>query len=179
MKIVKFLLLTAAAFGLFATGASASDCKSVKGRVISELVTEFADGSPCLSALGLCTEGRFTGRLKGKFRFVANSLTPFGVLDMTAPMDVAATTGVISIDTQFCNGTLVLDDTSAFSIGPDGFVGSIQTPNGAVSSGGCNGATGRLRLEGVFMEGCVDCRYKGEICGVGPVGNDDDDDDDG
>ena len=178
MKLVNILLLNAAVFGLVATGAAASECKSVKGRVVSEIVTQFSNGDPCPEMSVLCTEGRFTGGLKGRFRFFASTLTPFGMLDAMAPMDVAATTGVISIDTRFCDGTLVLDDTSAFSLSLDGFVGSIQTPNGSMSSGGCNGATGRLRLEGVFMGGCVDCRYKGEICGVGPVGDDDDGEDD-
>ena len=178
MKCFQSLLLGVAALGLVATGATAGDCKSVKGRVVSELVTAFSDGSPCTSPLGLCTEGRFTGRLKGKFRFVANTLTPFVVADPAAPPDVASTTGVISIATRFCDGTLVLDDTSAFSLSDDGFVASLQTPNGAASTGGCSGASGRVRLEGIFQLGCVDCRYKGEICGVGPVGDDDDDDDD-
>ncbi len=175
MKLVKYLLLTAAAFGLVATGAAAGDCKSVKGRVVSELVGQFSDGTPCTSPLGLCTEGRFTGRLKGKFRFIAGSLTPFGLIDLTKSQpNVAATTGVINLETRFCGGTLVLDDTSVFSLDLDGSVASLQTPNGDASTGGCAGASGRVRLEGVFDNGCVDCKYRGEICGVGPVGDDDD-----
>ncbi len=175
MKLVKSLLLIAVAFGPLATSAAASDCKSVKGRVVSELVAQFSDGTPCASPLGLCTEGRFTGRLKGKFRFIAGSLTPFGLIDLTKPQpNVAATTGVINLETRFCDGTLVLDDTSVFSLDLDGSVGSLQTPNGDASTGGCAGASGRVRLEGVFENGCVDCKYRGEICGVGPAGDDDD-----
>ncbi len=175
MKVVKSLLLFVAAFGLAASGASASECRSVNGRVTSELVGQFSDGTPCPNPLGLCTEGRFTGGLKGKFRFVAGTLTPFGVIDMSKPQPVvAATTGVINLDTRFCGGTLVLDDTSAFSLEPDGFVASLQTPNGDASTGGCFGASGRVRLEGVFQGGCVDCKYRGEICGVGPSSDDGD-----
>ncbi len=175
MKLVTSLFFFMAVFGLVASGAVASECKFVKGRVTSDQVLVFSDGSACPSLLMLCTEGRFTGDLKGKFRFSAGTLTFYNALDSTAPADVVATTGVISIETRFCDGTLVLDDTSAFSFSADGFVASLQTPNGAMSSGGCNGASGRVRLEGVFMEGCVDCRYKGEICGVGPSSDDDDD----
>lgn len=167
MKIMQPLLV-AALLGPFAGVYADSACTPVQGRVTSELVEQFADGSLCPSPLGLCTEGRFTGRLKGKFRFVANTLTPFAAADPTAPADVASTTGVISIDTGFCAGTLVLDDTSAFSLGADGFVASLQTPNGDASNGGCMGASGRVRLEGIFQLGCVDCAYRGEICGVGP-----------
>lgn len=172
MKIIKPLII-AALLGPFAGVNANNDCKPVQGRVTSELVTQFADGSMCPSPLGLCTEGRFTGRLKGKFRFVANTLTPFALADPSAPPDVASTTGVISIDTRYCDGTLVLDDTSAFSLAADGFVASLQTPNGDASTGGCFGASGRVRLEGVFQLGCVDCAYRGEICGVGPSFDDD------
>lgn len=178
MNLVKSLLLTAAGLALVVSGAAASDCKSVKGRVVSSVVAQFSNGDPCPGPLFLCTEGRFTGRLKGKFRFVAESLTPFGLIETTKPQpNVAATTGVIDLDTRFCDGRLVLDDTSVFSLEPDGSVGSLQTPNSDASTGGCAGASGRLRLEGVFDNGCVDCRYRGEICGVGPLGDDDDDDD--
>ncbi len=177
MKLVTSLFFFMAAFGLVASGAWAGDCRAVHGRVTSDLVGQFSDGTPCPNPLGLCTEGRFTGGLKGKFRFVAGEVIPFGVIDMSKPQPlVAATTGVINLDTRFCGGMLVLDDTSAFSLEPDGFVASLQTPNGNASTGGCFGASGRVRLEGVFQGGCVDCKYRGEICGVGPVGDDDDDD---
>ncbi len=160
-------LVSAASIGMAEAG-----CKKVKGHITSDLVAVFSDGEPCTSPLGLCTEGRFTGRLKGKFTFVANTLTPYPVLDPAAPADVAATTGVINLDTKFCRGTLVLADTSAFSLGADGLFGGLDTVDGDASTGGCFGATGRIHLAGVFMEGCVDCAYEGEVC---KLGNSDDD----
>ena len=153
-------------------------CKSVKGRITSDLVAVFADGTPCPSPLGLCTEGRYTGRLKGGFSFVANTLVPYAAQDPAAPPDVAATTGVVELSTRFCDGTLVLGDTSAFSLGPDGFFGGVQTVDGGASDGGCFGATGRIHLSGVFLEGCVDCGYEGEVCTLGDGDKDKDKDDD-
>ena len=182
MKITRLVTLStlAAIVGAAPVIATADDdeCKQVKGRITSELVGEFSDHSSCADAspLGLCTEGRFTGRLKGRFQFFAQTLTPYPVLDATSPPDVAATTGTIELSTRFCRGTLVLDDTSAFSLGEDGSVASIETVNGALSDGGCAGASGRLRIEGIFMEGCVDCRYEGEVCLVEDVGDDEEGD---
>lgn len=157
--------------------AAETDCKEVRGRITSQLVSPpatFSNGDPCTSPLGLCTEGRFTGPLKGRFRFVAETLTPFAALGAAAPLDVAATTGTLELTTRYCHGTLVLLDNSAFSLSADGSVGGIETVDGAASTGGCADASGRLRIEGVFMEGCVDCRYEGEICAVGRGGRDED-----
>ena len=186
MKRVKGLgtaLAVVAVVAAASVGAAEAACKKVKGHIVSEVVPVFSNGEPCTSPAGICTEGRFTGRLKGRFTFVAQTLTPFNELDMTAPPDVAATTGVVELDTRFCRGTLVLSDTSAFSIGPDGLFGGLETVDGAASSGGCLGASGRIRVSGVFMGGCVDCEYEGEVCKVGSGddddGDDDDDDDDG
>lgn len=61
----------------------------------------------------------------------------------------------------------MLQAVHASSVGPDGFFASLSTVDPSMSTGGCAGATGRLRLAGVF-EGCVDCEYEGEVCGVGP-----------
>ena len=52
------------------TGNALAECETVRGRIVSELVAVFSDGTPCGSGLGLCTEGRFTGDLKGRFRSV-------------------------------------------------------------------------------------------------------------
>ena len=168
-------LMTAASFG-----RADAACKEVRGHITSDLVAVFSDGELCPSPLDLCTEGRFTGGLKGNFTFVAETLVPYGVQDPAAPPDVAATTGVVRLDTGFCDGVLDLVDTSAFSLGADGLFGGLETVDGAASTGGCLGASGRISLSGVFMEGCVDCRYEGEVCklGDGDDDNDDDDDDD-
>ena len=161
---------------LFPTGSALAECEQVRGRIVSEQVMIFSNGEPCPSPLGLCTEGRFSGDLKGRFKFIASTLTIYSTLDPTTTPDVAAVTGVNNLQPRkFCKGTLVLTDTSAFSVSPDGFVGGLETIDSLASTGDCAGASGRIRIEGVFQEGCVDCSYKGEACAE----NDDEDDEDG
>lgn len=167
------VLLSLCAVALLSSPTFAEQCKNVKGRITSTIVGEFSDGSPCTSPAGVCTEGRFTGRLKGKFRFTAFTLTPFNALDPLAPADVAATTGSIALESKACDGILVMDDTATFSLSADGSVASLETPNQDMSSGNCAGITGRLRISGVFEGGCVDCRYKGSLCGLPKKGSDD------
>jgi hypothetical protein len=167
-------------FGTFATfvlllcvsGSALADCKSVKGRIISDVVLQYSDGSPCLSPL--CTEGRLTGPLKGQLRYFATAAAPYNDLltpTVSVPQNVAASTGIITLSThQLCSGNLVFADTSAFSYDSDpsvsgefeGIVSAVETIIAA--TGTCAGATGRLRLQGVFDSGCVDCRYVGEVC---------------
>jgi len=168
----------AISFGMSVVLPSAhARCKSVQGHIVSELVGEFSDGTPCPSSLGLCTEGRFTGSLKGDFTFVAESLTPYASLDSSAPGDVAATTGLVTLHSKICDGTLMLQDTSTFSIAADGTVGGIETVDGDASSGDCWNASGRMSYMGIFDAGCVDCKYKGEVCldGNGDIGEEADD----
>ena len=165
----------ALAASLFVGAPALADCESVKGRIVSSVVAAYSDGTPCPSPLLLCTEGRFTGDLAGKFRFFASGLTFYNTIDPNSPPDIAASTGVITLETRkLCKGTLTFADTAAFSGGPDGYVVAIETI--AEGSGSCADASGRIRLQGVFLGGCVDCKYVGEVCGVG--GDDDDDDDD-
>ena len=173
MTIKRLMAVVATGLLIGFSSSASAECESVDGRIVSSQVTVFSDGSACPSSLGLCTEGRFTGDLEGTFRFIATTLVPFAVNDPGAPADVVATTGVIELDTEdFCDGTLKLQDSSAFSLGPDGFFAGLQTV--VNTTGDCAEVmSGRNRTEGVFMEGCVDCTYKGEICFA-----DDDDDSD-
>ena len=180
MKITR-LLLTFMGLMLAATGAVAADhCDPVKGRVTSQVVT---DGSCTSTApLPICTQGRFTGDLKGRFGFVASTISPFVLQDQEAAPDVVAATGIISIDTRYCKGTLVFKDAAVLagnSVSGDGDVGfaSLSTVDSEASTGKCHGATGRVRIQGLFNNGCVDCKYEGLICGVAGSHGDDDDDD--
>ncbi len=161
-----------AAIGSLFVGATAlAECESVKGRVVSTVVTTFSDGTPCLS---LCTEGRFSGDLRGEFRFIATGQYPFALIDPNSPADMLASTGIIELETnKICEGTLTFADTAAFSIGPDGNVVAIDTI--VAGDGSCSAAAGRIRISGIFQGGCVDCRYVGEVCGVGDEDDDDDD----
>lgn len=175
MKQLNILILVCALSSVATNAIAANDCKSVKGRVTSTVVAIFSSGEPCTSPLGICSEGRFTGKARGSFTFIADSLTPFNVLDPNAQADVAATTGRLELTPKkLCDGSILFRDTSAFALAPDGSFVSIGTVDPVASSGSCAETSGRIRIEGIFMGGCVDCRYRGEICGLG--GDDDDDD---
>ena len=177
MKQTNILILVFALSSIATNAIAASDCKSVKGRVTSTVVEFFSSGEACTSPLGICSEGRFTGKAKGSFTFIADSLVPYSVQDPNAQADVAATTGRLELTPKkLCDGTILFRDTSAFALAPDGSFVSIGTVDPAASSGSCAETSGRIRIEGIFMGGCVDCRYGGERCGLG--GDDDDEDDD-
>ncbi len=181
MKFLKSFGKIVAAVGLVSAALLSSaeaSCKKVKGHITSDLVAVFSNGEACTSPIALCTEGRFTGRLKGRFTFVADTLVPYTDQDPAAPPDVAATTGTVRLWTKFCHGTLVFSDTSSFSLSPDGLFGGLETVDGINSTGGCFGASGRIVTGGVFMEGCVDCAYEGEICRLGDDDEDNEDDED-
>lgn len=169
-------MLCGAVFGAVSAAALA-DCETVEGRITSKLVPMFSTGENCPSPLGLCTEGRFTGDLEGRFTFSASTLVPYVFQDPSVPQDVAATTGVLNLEPdEFCEGSLTLSDTSAFSLSADGSVASLETIVAGTDE--CAAASGRIRIQGVFMEGCVDCEYVGEVCGVDDDDDDSDSDDD-
>ncbi len=185
LRVIGTLIASAVLIALPESGLA--DCKSVKGRVQSSVVFEYSDGTPCPSPL--CTEGRFTGKLKGHIRYFATAAAPYDILlepEPPVPGNVDASTGIITLTPKrFCEGAIIFADTSAFSYDSnpmvsgkfEGIVSAIETVVAGV--GGCAGASGRIRLQGVFDNGCVDCRYVGEIClpDSGPEDDDDDDDD--
>jgi len=164
-------------------GGKGGGCRSVHGRIVSALVESFPDGTMCDSPIGLCTVGTFSGDLAGDFRFTATGFVGYETIDPSAPLDMAATTGTITLTPSenedgdsFCAGTLDSFDTSAFSFSPDGNFAGVHTLVGT-STGDCAGATGRIRVDGIFLGGCVDCDYAGEVC-LGDGGSDEDEDED-
>ena len=176
MKKITAALLALLSSAFFTIAYADDQCRSVKGRVVSQVVTEFSDGSACTSPLGICSEGRFSGKLRGKFTFTATGASPYVAIDGVSPDDMFATTGVLSLRPARCKGALVFRDTSVFSFGPDGSFASVVTADPGQSTGSCAAASGRVRIEGIFQLGCIDCRYRGEICGLGRNRADDDDD---
>jgi hypothetical protein len=136
--------------------ATAGECQPVTGHISSQLLTE-----GCTSPVGLCTIGRFRGDIRGEFVFTATSLNPTANPDF-AQTSIAFYTGDLLLQTR--NGNLTLKDAGAFNIASDGNgdFASVQTIIGG--TGNLVHTTGRIRTEGIFIGGCVDCRYRGEIC---------------
>ena len=162
-----FLGLLVAATMIVNAASDARQCQPVEGKANSTIVPQFSNGDLCASPIGLCTEGRFTGAMNGPFVFTASSVTPIAALDPEAPPDMATVTGVLTATPNgLCDGTVTFADTSVFSLSADGSFCTVFTVTG--STGGCQGLTGRVRMQGLFVGGCVDCRYEGQVCRVAP-----------
>lgn len=172
---VPMAALLAAVVMVLLTGtskATANDCKFVSTHLSSQQVATFSDGTPCPSPV--CTEGRFTGGLNGKFRYIATGQSPASAVDANLPSSMLFLTGVAYLDTKFCGnrnqtGTLVLRDATSFTVtavSPDlaGLFGDVFWVDGAASTGTCAGASGLLTGIGIFKAGCVDCDYEGKVC---------------
>jgi hypothetical protein len=140
-------------------------CDLVNGTLTSILVPigqPLSDGTVCAAAPGLfCTSGVATGGLKGLFDFTANTFDPLANPDF-GQTGVGFFTGNLVLRTK--GGTLVFKDAGAFDAipGSRGDFASVLTV--VEGTDALAGATGRLRDEGVFVNGCVDCTYRGEIC---------------
>ncbi len=157
---IRKIIFAVLAAGLVAAPAAVSakpECKTVNGHISSEVVETLPNGDPCPSPLGICTVGRFIGGIQGEFYFVAEDFVANP--DTDNPL-VQFTTGLIELETD--GGGLTLRDASAVSFDADGLFGSVQTI--IDGTGDFAGASGRLRAYGVFMNGCVSCDYRGEIC---------------
>ena len=89
---------------------------------------------------------------------------------------IAFFTGELILDTN--HGGLVFKDAGALDVAIAGDGGSFASMLTIIEgTGALTGATGRTRDEGIFINGCVDCRYRGEVCF--PGGGDNDTDDEG
>jgi hypothetical protein len=107
LLVISTILLTAVALPLtMGIGHAQSNCKPVKGHIVSELLT----GPECTSPVGLCTSGRFIGGINGKFVFIATSLTTHQDTSVT---DVVHYTGDITISTR--HGDIFDKDAGAFT----------------------------------------------------------------
>jgi hypothetical protein len=75
---------------------------------------------------------------------------------------IAFYTGTLLLQTE--DGSLTIKDAGAFNVtsNSNGDFGSVQTIMTATEE--LAGATGWIRAEGIFIGGCIDCRYQGEIC---------------
>jgi hypothetical protein len=150
--------------------ASGDRCRPADGRLVSQVVPigqPLSDGSFCAAAPGLfCTTGRFTGGLAGTFDFTAATFDPSANPD-SAVTGAGFFTGRLVLHTN--GGVLIFKDAGALAADGDvlTFASVLTIVEG---TGALTGATGRIRDEGIHINGCVDCRYRGEICAGGAVG---------
>lgn len=162
---ISTLLVILLATQLNASQAARGDaCKPVDGRLVSQVVPigqPLSDGSLCAAAPGLfCTTGRFTGGLSGTFDFTATTFDPLANPDF-ALTGTGFFTGQLVLHTN--HGVLIFKDAGAIAVDGDvlTFASVLTIIEGTDA---LTGATGRIRDEGIFINGCVDCRYRGEVC---------------
>jgi hypothetical protein len=129
--------------------------RHVRGNIVSQLLS----GPACPSPVGLCTQGTFTGSIRGEFVFVATSLTPSGDSSATG---VVHYTGEIRIKTA--GGEIFIKDSGAFDAvpGSTGDVGAVSTIVGGTAS--YTGVSGRIRIAGTFTpDAGGDSEYSGQL----------------
>jgi hypothetical protein len=166
MSTLFVLFLAAQPNAIQAAGGPA--CKPVNGRIVSQAVPIgqlLSDGSQCAAPEGLfCTSGRFTGGLPGTFDFTPTTVDMSGNPDF-ALTGIAFFTGELVLQTN--HGGIRFKDAGALDVAIAGDGGSFASVLTIVEgTGALTGATGRIRDEGIFINGCDDCRYRGEVCFV-------------
>jgi hypothetical protein len=140
-------------------------CRSVNGTLASIVVPiggSLSDGTTCAAAPGLfCTTGVMVGDIRGIYDFSAITFDPLANPDF-GETGVGIFTGQLVL--RMKDGTLVFKDAGAFDAipGSRGDFASVLTVVQGTEA--LAAATGRLRDEGIFINGCVDCTYRGEIC---------------
>ena len=187
MKLIRSLVaLFLLSFAGHSVGASDSSdessdavrrrCTKVRGKLSSTIVMQgdqFLDDTTCQAPAGaFCTQGTFTGRLGGFFKFTGLTLAPYSTIDDSSVLfaTIAATTGKLELTpTSFCEGTYVTQDASSFSLQEDGYFAGVQRYDEDLSSGNGRRSCGKIKsgtviTSGIFQSGCVDCQYEGEIC---------------
>lgn len=155
------LLLTAAS-------AKGENCKTVRGHLLNRPVTINCD-SPTF-----CAEGELLGRLNGRFTQRGTAFAPAGVAlgDPHVAPSIFVGSADILLNTKFCGGVLHLKDTFLINLAPSDpanpaelFFSAVHTVDGGMSTEGCFGASGQLRVSGVSTPTGVDADYEGVICG--------------
>ena len=166
-RLSAILITLAVTQWIAAQPAPSQSCRSVEGRLVSQVVPigqSLSDGSSCAAAPGLfCTTGRFTGGLAGTFDFTATTFDPAANPDFFVT-GIGFFTGRLVLHTN--HGAVTFGDAGAIAADSGGltFASVLTVIDGTDALAG---ATGRIRDEGIFINGCVDCRYRGEVCAPG------------
>jgi hypothetical protein len=157
-RLTPFLL---AGFALLVASASASadaQCRRVRG-----FYEEHADPNNCMSPVGLCIAGEYSGNIKGMFSATATSLTPSADTPATGVLFFTGD-GVIHAQVAEKQGDLTFKSAGAFQSTGAGNIVDLQTITGG--TGDLAGASGVIRASGVFdpATGMGESEYEGMIC---------------
>lgn len=159
-KLGRFGLLAVVLLGLVALAMGSSEvdagagCSKAKGRFTLEPVT----GPACLSPVGICAAGAYTGDMAGTSFFTASSV--IATVD-TPTTSVVLVTGDNVFQTD--GGQLTTKDAITLKTTGAGEFAEVDTV--VAGSGEWSGATGVIQATGTFSAAAGgDGRYEGELC---------------
>lgn len=152
--------------------ADASSCFPVQGTFTSQDAANCPTSQPC-------GEGAFAGDFQADFTFLASQFGLYQNLPLIGPPPAASDPAVIAVSGVFeftvthpCQGTMSFANHATVQLPrflPEGELGySAGVVLSTSADGGCAGASGRFRTEGVLdTNGCIGlCTYQGELCGI-------------
>jgi hypothetical protein len=150
--IVVLTALTAIAI-ISTQALAASACKQISGKLTLQPV---ADG--CLSAVGVCAIGTYSGGLAGRSTFIGSSLIQTADTPGTS---VVLLTGDNTIETK--HGVLFTKDAIVLATSGAREFAEVDTIVGG--TGDLAGAAGRITATGTFTAAAGGAgSYSGEIC---------------
>lgn len=152
-KLVVVLAACVVVLGGVNGAAAAALCKKVNGK----LTLQTFAGPGCLSRIGLCATGAFTGDIAGTIAFTGTSFTE---TDDTPTTSVVFVTGDNVITTD--SGILYTKDAIVLQQAAPGNFTEVDVVVGG--TGVWDGASGTITAGGVFGANGGEGRYKGEIC---------------
>lgn len=143
---------------LSSANAHAQSCKAVNGHYVEHAVQE-----NCLSPVGLCIAGEYSGGIKGSFEGAATSLVPTADTPTTSAL-LFTSDSVIHAQVNGKTGDLMIKNAGVFRSIGDGEIVDLQVITGG--TGDLEGATGVLRASGLFnpATGMGESNYIGSIC---------------
>lgn len=144
---------------LAASGAAmAAECRSVNGHFSEQSLA----GPACLSPVGVCTQGTYSGALRGDFSTVVSSFTASADTPVTAAaLFTADSTLVVRYGQR--DGQLFIKNAGALRTTGNGEIVDLQVVVGG--SGGFAGASGVLQASGAFTFAAGGrSEYVGVIC---------------
>ncbi|HEU5103450.1 MAG TPA: hypothetical protein VFU22_30725 [Roseiflexaceae bacterium] len=138
---------------LTSAASAAPECKQLKGKFTLAPIA----APDCLSTVGLCANGSYTGSLNGSSLFIGSSLIP--TVD-TPTTSVVLLTGDNTIQTG--NGTLLTKDAIVLRTTGAGEFAEVDTIVGG--TGEWAGASGQIIGSGTFTAAGGEGEYHGEVC---------------
>ena len=138
--------------------ANAAECKPVRGALEETQVT----GPGCTSPVGLCTVAQMFGQLKGQARFTATTFIELADTPTTGVNFVIGDTTILNAGLGSKRGTLAIKNAVAFRTVGDGDLSDTQVIIGG--TGDFSGASGSLRISGIFVAGSGTSSFEGTVC---------------